>query len=166
MKRIVGGLGKLIGLPLYFLRSVARLLWAGLMVVSGPLLRRVDASPRFGHVITALSSSIAPKRGVPLLAGTVLVVRYLGLLLFSMVGGMVPGTLFSVAVQVAPSESCVSTTVGWMLQFSALGQFVGPPVVAWMAATTGGWQWTWTVTGAASLAGIGIAALIGQVLRR
>ena len=47
MKRIVGGLGKLIGLPLYFLRSVARLLWAGLMVVSGPLLRRVDASPRF-----------------------------------------------------------------------------------------------------------------------
>ncbi len=74
MKRIVGGLGKLIGLPLYFLRSVARLLWAGLMVVSGPLLRRVDASPRFGHVITALSSSIAPKRGVPLLAGTVLVV--------------------------------------------------------------------------------------------
>ncbi len=74
MKRIVGGLSKLIALLLYLLRSAARLLWAGLMVVSGPFLRRVDASPRFGNVITALSSSIAPQRGVPLLVGTVLVV--------------------------------------------------------------------------------------------
>ena len=96
--------------------------------------------------------------------GSVLGVRYLGLLLFSAVGGMVPGTLFSVAVQVAPSESCVSTTVGWMQQLSALGQFLGPPLVAWVAATTGGWHWTWAVTGASCVLGAMVAHLIGRQL--
>lgn len=96
--------------------------------------------------------------------GLVLGVRYLGLLLFSMVGGMIPGTLFSVAVQVAPSESCVSTTVGWMQQLSALGQFLGAPVVAWVAATTGVWHWTWAVTGSSCVLGAMVAHLIGRQL--
>lgn len=74
MKWIVGGLSKLILLPLYLVRGAFRLLWAGLKIAFGPVLRRVDASPRLGHVITALSSSIAPQRGVPLLVGAVLVV--------------------------------------------------------------------------------------------
>lgn len=92
----------------------------------------------------------------------VLAVRYLGLLLFSTVGGVIPGTLFSVAVQVAPNESCVSTTVGWVQQLSALGQFLGPPLVAWVAASTGGWHWTWAVTG--SLCGLG--ALVSHLIGR
>ena len=40
------------------------------------------------------------------------------------------------------------TTVGWMQQWSALGQFAGPPLVAWVASRAGGWQWTWVATGA------------------
>lgn len=74
MKRIVGGLIGLILLPLRLVRGVFRLLWAGLKLAFGPVLRRVDASPRFSGVITALSSSMAPQRGVPLLVGAVLVV--------------------------------------------------------------------------------------------
>ena len=61
-------------------------------------------------------------------------VRYGGVLLFSSVGGLIPGTLFSLAVRVAPDEGSVSTTVGWMQQWSAFGQFAGPPLAAWGGA--------------------------------
>lgn len=88
--------------------------------------------------------------------------RFAAVLLFSMVGGMIPGTLFSLAVRVAPSERTVSTTVGWMQQWSAAGQFAGPPLVAWVASRSGGWQLTWLVTGACSLAGLGLAWQLGQ----
>ena len=84
--------------------------------------------------------------------------QYLAVLLFSGVGGLIPGTLFSLAVVLAPGEATVSTTVGWMQQFSALGQFLGPPLVAWVATQTGGWHWTWVVTGSCSLLGIALAA--------
>jgi MFS family permease len=48
----------------------------------------------------------------------------------------------------------VSTTVGFMQQLSALGQFAGPPLVAMVAQTAGGWQWTWLVTGSCSVLGL------------
>ncbi|MFO1316836.1 MAG: MFS transporter [Burkholderiales bacterium] len=102
--------------------------------------------------------------GLP--ATTPFLLRYAAVLVLSAVGGLVPGALFALAVRFAPGPRTVSTTVGWMLQFSALGQFVGPPIVAWVAGTTGTWQWTWTVTGTASVAGIVFAAMIGRVHRR
>jgi predicted MFS family arabinose efflux permease len=84
-------------------------------------------------------------------------VQYLAVLVFSCVGGLIPGTLFGVSVLLAPDQGTVSTTVGWMQQLSALGQFVGPPAVAWVAMHMGGWQWTWVVTGACSLLGLVVA---------
>jgi len=72
--------------------------------------------------------------------------RFAGVLVFSGMGGLVPGTLFSLAVRLAPGEQQVATTVGWVQQLSALGQFVGPPVVAAVAARAGGWQLTPLVT--------------------
>jgi MFS family permease len=41
-----------------------------------------------------------------------------------------------------------------MQQWSSMGQFVGPPLVAWAAALSGGWQWTWVVTGVLCLLGM------------
>ena len=83
--------------------------------------------------------------------------QYVAVLAFSGVGGLIPGTLFGLAVLLAPGEDTVSTTVGWMQQFSALGQFIGPPLVAWVATQVGGWQSTWWVTGASSLLGLLLA---------
>jgi MFS transporter, CP family, cyanate transporter len=60
----------------------------------------------------------------------------------------------------------VSTTVGYMQQLSALGQFAGPPLVAWVAASAGGWQWTWAVTATLSMAGVVFAHLIGRALHK
>lgn len=96
-------------------------------------------------------------------AGLSPLLRFIAVLLFSMVGGMIPGTLFSMAVRLAPTERTVSTTVGWMQQLSSLGQFAGPPLVAGVAAATGGWQWTWVVTGLCSLVGMALAAQLGRV---
>jgi MFS transporter, CP family, cyanate transporter len=92
--------------------------------------------------------------------------QYAAVLLFSMLGGLIPGTLFSLAVRLAPDEGTVSTAVGWMQQWSSLGQFAGPPAVAWMATQTGGWQWSWTVTAACAAAGCFLAQRIASVLRR
>lgn len=91
--------------------------------------------------------------------------RYAAVLLFSMIGGVIPGTLFSLAVKLAPSERTVSTTVGWMQQWSSFGQFVGPPLVAIVASRVGGWQWTWAVTGACSLLGLALARQIGRLVQ-
>ena len=82
------------------------------------------------------------------------VARYLAVVLFSAIGGLIPATLFALAVHVAPDEHTVSTTVGWMQQCSSAGQFLGPPLVAWVAGAVGGWQWTWVITGLASLVGL------------
>lgn len=90
--------------------------------------------------------------------------RYAAVLLFSACGGLIPSTLFSTAVKLAPSESTVSTTVGYMQQWSALGQFAGPPLVAWVASWAGGWQWTWCVTLSLCLVGAWLARRIELAL--
>lgn len=91
--------------------------------------------------------------------------QYAGVLLFSSVGGLIPGTLFGLSVSLAPSQDTVSTTVGWMQQWSSLGQFAGPPVVAALAVRAGGWHHTWLATGACALAGIGLAAVLQHMWR-
>ena len=88
--------------------------------------------------------------------------RYAAVLLFSGFGGLIPATLFALAVRVAPGEGLLATTVGWVQQWSALGQFAGPPLVAWVASAAGGWQWTWVATGACSLGGLGLTALLAR----
>jgi predicted MFS family arabinose efflux permease len=90
--------------------------------------------------------------------------RYAGVLVFSGLGGLVPGTLFSLAVRLAPGEQQVATTVGWVQQLSALGQFVGPPVVAAVAARAGGWQLTPLVTVGCCGVGAVLAWLAGRLL--
>ena len=153
------------------------------VAAAGALTALVAAVNAFGNVGSGrlLHAGMRPERVLYLGFATMLVcgvatfglppstpflLRYSAVLMLSAVGGLVPGALFALAVRFAPGPRMVSTTVGWMLQFSALGQFVGPPVVAWVAGVSGGWQWTWTVTGTASLFGIALATMIGRVHRR
>ncbi len=90
--------------------------------------------------------------------------QYAAVLAFSMVGGLIPATLFSLAIRLAPGADTVSTTVGWIQQWSALGQFTGPPLVAWVAALAGGWQWTGWVTAASSGFGLLLALLLHRLM--
>jgi cyanate permease len=91
--------------------------------------------------------------------------KYGAVLAFSLIGGLVPGTLFALSVRLAPGADTVATTVGWMQQLSSLGQFTGPPLVAWVANRVGNWDWTWVVTGGLALVGLVFAGRIGTVLK-
>lgn len=89
--------------------------------------------------------------------------RYAGVLAFSAVGGLIPGSLFAAAPRFAPHAGAVSTTTGLMQQGSSLGQFLTPPLVAAVVGASGGWQNTWLVTGALATANLLVALLIGRV---
>ncbi|EGI77407.1 major facilitator superfamily MFS_1 [Hylemonella gracilis ATCC 19624] len=92
--------------------------------------------------------------------------RYVAVLLFSAVGGVIPGTLFALSVRLAPSERTVGATVGWMQQGSSAGQVLLPPLAGWLAQRVGGWHWTWALTGACALAGLVLTWAIGRQLQR
>jgi CP family cyanate transporter-like MFS transporter len=92
--------------------------------------------------------------------------RYAAVLLFSAVGGLIPGTLFSLALRVAPGEHAVASTVGFMQQWSAAGQFAGPPLVAAVAVAVGGWRSTGLATALFAALGLVAVALLGRHLRR
>lgn len=126
-------------------------------VAAGRLLHRGVCARHLlyvGFVAMALTAFVAFS---PLTAEAP-VARYLAVVVFSAVGGLIPATLFALAVHVAPNEHTVSTTVGWMQQCSSTGQFLGPPLVAWVAGVAGGWQWTWVITGVASVVGLLLAS--------
>ena len=132
-------------------------------MASGRLLQRGWA-PRstlwLGFAAMALGSTLAFAaftEGWPWL-------RFMGVLVFSGLGGLVPGTLFSLAVRLAPGEQQVAPTVGWVQQLSALGQFIGPPTAAALAARAGGWQLTPLFTVACCLMGVLLAVLSQRAL--
>lgn len=151
------------------LGAVLTALVAGINMVgnigAGRLLQRGVAPHRLlwcGYAAMALGTFLAFSAftaGSPAL-------RYGGALLFSAVGGLIPGTLFALAPRLAPGEQTIATTVGWMQQWSAVGQVSGPPLVAWVAGQAGGWQLTWVVTGGCCAAGALLAALIARRLGR
>ncbi len=125
-------------------------------VAAGRLLHRGTCARHLlyvGFINMALTAFLAFS---PLTADAP-VLRYVAALLFSAVGGLIPGTLFSLVVHVAPNARTVSTTVGWMQQCSSFGQFLGPPFVAWIAGLYGGWHLTWVITGVASVIGLLLA---------
>lgn len=133
-------------------------------VASGRALQRGVAATHllllgFGGMALAALLAFAP-------SGASAELRYLAVLVFSGVGGLIPGTLFSLALRAAPDEGCVASTVGWMQQWSSLGQFAGPPAVAWLAVQVGGWQSTWWFTAACCAVGLGLTAWLGLLLAR
>jgi MFS transporter, CP family, cyanate transporter len=139
-------------------------------IASGLLLRRDVPAHRllycgFAGMAAGAFLAFAPVWGSvdPALAA---VLKYAAVLIFSAVGGLIPGTLFSLSVALAPDERTISTTVGWMQQWSSLGQMAGPPLVAWVAMRAGGWQWSWAVTGACAACGALSAAMIAGLLKR
>ncbi|MBU0589280.1 MAG: MFS transporter [Gammaproteobacteria bacterium] len=158
-------LAGLSGVATALLTALAALVNIGGNIMSGRLLGAGVHPHRLlytGFVVMGLSSVVA-FAVLPFAGGASLPaeLRYGAVLLFSMVGGLIPGTLFSLAVKLAPGERTVSTTVGWTQQWAATGQFAGPPLVAWVASAAGGWQLTWIVTGSCSLLGLLLAWQIG-----
>lgn len=128
---------------------------AGRLLARGWSVRSLLLTGYGAMAVGAIGTFVAPS---PLAYGSVLG--------FSALGGLVPGTLFALAVRLAPAPAAVSTTVGWVQQLSSFGQFAAPPLVAWLASRAGGWHWTWLFNVACCAAGALLAqALHGRWLR-
>lgn len=137
-------------------------------IASGRLLQRGLRGPllmQCGFAAMAAGAIVAFAPWTDAGGTPVALLRYAGVLVFSMVGGLVPGTLFALSVRLAPDDGTVSTTVGWMQQWSSLGQFAGPPLVALLAARTGNWDALWWVTVGFALAGMLLAGGIARQLQ-
>ena len=151
---------------------------------AGVALTAAGALTAFGVAINVagnLASGVLLQRGVPratLLAvaaasmfagawlcfgsGAPFAVRYAGVLLFSAVGGLIPGTLFASTAAYAPHPRAVGTTTGLMQQGSTLGQFLSPPLIAAVHGASGGWHNTWWATGALAAGGLMLAWAIAR----
>jgi MFS family permease len=81
--------------------------------------------------------------------------QYLAAVAFSAIGGLVPASIFTAIPRVAPAEAR-STTMGIVVQASHIGQLIGPPTVAAVAAAMGGWPASpWVLV---PIAAVGLAA--------
>lgn len=125
-------------------------------VAAGRLLQR-GVRPRWllwaGFVVTGLGGSLAfGLTGSPAPA-----LSFGGALLFSIMGGLIPGALFGMVPRLAPNDGAIATTVGWIQQWSSVGQVSGPPLVAWVASRAGGWQLSWVVIVLCSVLGFWLA---------
>jgi len=109
-------------------------------IASGRLLQRGVAPARllaigFATMGAAAAAAFAGSGD----AGLSPLARYVAVLAFSGVGGLVPATLFALAVRMAPGEETMATTLGWVQQWSAFGQFAGPPIARrWRAPPVAG----------------------------
>src|SRR5690606_22542309 len=65
--------------------------------------------------------------------------RYVAVVGLRLVAGVIPGTLFACMPRYAPRPEAVTTTVGLVQQGAGMGQLLLPPLVAWVAAASGGW---------------------------
>lgn len=132
-------------------------------VAAGSMLHRGFAAPRIlalAFVTMLASAMLVFGAGEAVAVGW----RMAAALVFSMVGGLIPGSLFSLAVRLAPSDQAVSTSLGWTTQLSMMGQFVAPPVAAWLADTHGSWELTWLLNAAACVLGLWLVLRIRDLL--
>jgi cyanate permease len=91
------------------------------------------------------------------------VLRYLFVVTLAGVGGLIPASLFALVPKVAQDRQSTATTMGFVVQFSHVGQLAGPPAVAAVAAAVGGFQLSALVLAPAALAGFVAARSLRRV---
>lgn len=66
-------------------------------------------------------------------------IQFLNAVLFSMIGGVIPTTIFSMTLHYAPFTSAAAASMGLVIQCSALVQFFVPPLSAAFVSATHTW---------------------------
>lgn len=89
-------------------------------------------------------------------------VRFGCVLAFSMLGGMIPGVVFSATPVHAKSPQHIGTTNGMIMQASHIGQFSIPILVAWVASRFGGWSASLGTMLALACAGVAAGIAVGR----
>lgn len=128
---------------------------AAVLIHRGVSQRRLLAVGFFFVLTMTIVAFSSATDGLPVL-------RYIAILLFSAVGGVVPATLFILVVRTAPSDQVIAASVGWMQQLSSFGMLLMPPALARLADLAGGWHWTWVATSLAAVIGFVLAAIVAK----
>ncbi|EPF73630.1 MFS transporter [Acinetobacter rudis] len=68
------------------------------------------------------------------------VLQYLGVIFFSLFGGFIPTVVFAICLNYAPRANAVASSFGLVLQVSALGQFLIPPLSGLLVGHTHDWS--------------------------
>jgi hypothetical protein len=87
-------------------------------------------------------------------------------LAFSLLGGVIPGAIFSATPVHAKSSEHIGTTNGMIMQASHFAQFAVPILVAWMASRFGGWSASLNTMLILSCAGAAAGLAAGRYERR
>ncbi|MEY4654395.1 MAG: hypothetical protein RI884_2976 [Pseudomonadota bacterium] len=134
-------------------------------VAAGRLLQRGVAPQRLLQLGYGAMASASVLMFVPVwpAGGLAVAGPFAAVLVFSALGGLIPATLFAQAVRLSPGPATVSTTVGWMQQWSSFGQFAGPPLVAWVATRVGNWSFSWIVMVSCGAVGLLLARSLGRL---
>ncbi len=131
-------------------------------LLGGILLHR--GAPRW--LLIAGASIVMAACGLGIYDGGLpLPLRYGLCVLLSFAGGVLPTSVLGAAPAHAPSARLVATTNGLIMQGSNLGQTIGPPATAALAAAIGGWQWSPAVLVFAAAIGV-VAAMALRALER
>jgi MFS family permease len=93
-------------------------------------------------------------------------IRYLGCLIFSGVGGLLPASVMSAVPVHAPTPELIGTTNGLIVQGAQLGQVVGPPALALIVSKLGGWASAPWLLLTAAAAGVSLSVALGLLERR
>ncbi|MDO8606378.1 MAG: MFS transporter [Phaeospirillum sp.] len=89
-------------------------------------------------------------------------ITYILCLIFSAVGGLLPGCILGGASIFAPDRRLVPVTLGLLMQGSNLGQLLGPVAVA-AAVAGGGWEAARLVLAPAALVGVGLVLVLRRM---
>lgn len=116
---------------------------------------RTGAPPH--RLLVGASIAMAAGAALVFFAASGASLRLAGGLLFSAVGGLIPGSLFALAPEHAPRPQLLSSVNGLMMQGSAAGQFALPPLAAAVAAAGGRWSAAAAITTLAALAVVALA---------
>jgi MFS family permease len=92
------------------------------------------------RVIGVASTVMALTAACALASGLPDALRFTGVLVFSLVGGMIPAAVLSGGPVHARSAQHIGTTQGMVMQGAQIGQFFGPMFVAMAAQGLGGWS--------------------------
>lgn len=69
--------------------------------------------------------------------------KYPLVIIFSVVGGMLPAAILAASASASPSPEQLSTVNGVIVQCTSIGSLSGPPLMAMIVTSTGGWTDAW-----------------------
>lgn len=145
-------------LPSMYINSAIDLKWAGLLTAgavlanlvgtfgAGSLLQKgyePEHLLRFGFICMLICSllSFTAKSWLSFEW------QYMSAVAFSMLGGVIPTTIFAITLYYAPYAHAAASSMGLVIQVSALAQFSVPPLSAALATDQGWSSIAWVTTG-------------------